>query len=332
MPVIDVHAHLTPHCFQRGIAERGEWHGMGPEYGELDNPPNRWGTEQRLEAMDALGIDVQVVSATDCFYQYDQDPELTARIAAEINDEIAGMVRDHPARFMGLGTVPMQDSGRAVAEMRRGVEELGLVGFMIDDHVNGVTYDDDRFDDIWSCAEELGAFLLVHQYAQTVVALRTEKYFLLNSIGNLVDRTITFGSFVYGGVMDRHPALKVCLAHAGGYVPFALDRLDKGWEMWPELRGRSEDRPSAYAGRFYYDCVTFRPRNLRFLIDAVGIDRVVFGTDWPAPMQVPDPVRWIDSVQGLGASEREALLRVNAARMIGERGPATLTTTKEFPT
>jgi aminocarboxymuconate-semialdehyde decarboxylase len=329
MTVIDVHAHLTPHCFQRGIAERGEWHGMGPEYGELDNPPNRWGTDQRLEAMDELGIDVQVVSATDCFYQYHRDPKDTARIAAEINEEIAGMVRDHPARFMGIGTVPMQDPARAVAEMRRGIEELGLVGFMIDDHVNGLTYDEDRFEDVWSAAEELGAFLLVHQYTGTVVGLRTERYFLANSIGNLVDRTITYGAFVYGGVMDRHPGLKVCLAHAGGYVPFALDRLDKGWEAWPDQRGRSEDRPSAYVDRFYYDCVTFTQRNLRFLIDVVGIDRVVFGTDWPAPMQLPDPVRRIESVEGLEPAEREAILRVNAARMIGERAPAMETTSKE---
>jgi aminocarboxymuconate-semialdehyde decarboxylase len=327
-PVIDVHAHLTPHCFQRGVRERGEWHGMGPEYGELDNPPNRWGTEQRLEEMDALGVDMQVVSPTDCFYQYDRDPQVTARIAAEANEEIAGMVRDHPTRFMGIGTLPMQDVGRAVAEMRRGIEDLGLTGFMIDDHVNGRTYDEDDFDDIWSAAEELGAFLLVHQYAGTVVALRTERYFLLNSIGNLADRTITYGAFVYGGVLDRHPDLKVCLAHAGGYVAFALDRLDKGWEMWPDSRGRSQDRPSAYVDRFFYDCVTFTRRNLRFLIDAVGIDRVVFGTDWPAPMQLPDPVRWIERVEGLAPGEREAILHRNAARMIGERAPA-MTTTKE---
>ena len=96
--------------------------------------------------MDALGVDVQVVSPTDCFYQYHRDPATTARIAAECNDEVAEMVRAHPARFMGLGTLPMQDVDRTLAEMRRGIEELGLVGFMIDDHVNGLTYDHEVFD------------------------------------------------------------------------------------------------------------------------------------------------------------------------------------------
>ena len=149
------------------------------------------------------------------------------------------MVRDHPDRFMGLGTLPMQDPERAVREMTRGRQELGLTGFMIDDHVNGLTYDHDQFEPVWEAAEGLGAFLLIHQFQHTTVTYRTRKYFLLNSIGNLVDRTITFAAFVYGGVLDRFPGLTICLCHGGGYVPYALDRLDKGWDVWEGQRGRS---------------------------------------------------------------------------------------------
>jgi aminocarboxymuconate-semialdehyde decarboxylase len=311
--IIDVHAHLTPDRFQRAVLGGRDWHGMTSENGELDNLRNRWGPERRMEEMDALGVDVQVVSPTDCFYQYDRAPKVTARIAAEANEEVAEMARDHPTRFRGLGTLPMQDVERAIMELTRSMRELGLVGVMIDDHVNGLTYDHHVFDEFWAAAEELGAFVLIHQFQPTVVAYRTDKYFLLNSIGNLVDRTISFGTLVYGGVMDKYPDLKICLAHAGGYTPYALDRLDKGWEAWPGLRGRTKDRPSTYARCFYYDTVTFTTRNLRFLIDVIGCDRIVFGTDWPAPMKVEDPVRWIRSAEALTDLERESLLWRTAA-------------------
>jgi aminocarboxymuconate-semialdehyde decarboxylase len=311
--IIDVHAHVTPQRFQRAVKAGDDWHGLGAEYGELDNPRNLWVPERRIEEMDSLGVDVQVVSPTDCFYQYDRDPGVTAAIAADANEEMAEMVRDHPERFLGIGTLPMQDTQRATEEMRRAMGDLGLVGFMIDDHVNGLTYDEPVFDEFFAAAEELGAFLLIHQYQPTVVTYRTEKYFLLNSIGNLVDRTLSFATLVYGGVIDKYPGLKVCFAHAGGYTPFAIDRMDRGWEVWPEERGRSNDKPSTYLRKFYYDTVTFTERNLRFLVDVVGSDRVVFGTDYPAPMRLEDPVRWIEGIEGFGEAERRDLLRGTAA-------------------
>jgi aminocarboxymuconate-semialdehyde decarboxylase len=213
----------------------------------------------------------------------------------------------------------MQDPSRALAVMREAMEQQGLAGFMIDDHVNGTTYDDPMFAPIWEAAEALGAFLLVHQFRDTVVGLRTQDYFLLNSIGNLVDRTITFASFIYGGVLDRHPRLTICLCHGGGYVPYALDRLDQGWHVWPDSRGGSQGPPSSYVRRFFYDTVVYTPRNLRFLIDVVGADRVVFGTDWPAPMTFDDPVGRLETMVELTPDEREQLLRGTAAAIFGGR-------------
>jgi aminocarboxymuconate-semialdehyde decarboxylase len=314
--IIDVHCHCTLQRFRTAVLEGGtDWHGMTAADGELGNPKNLWDVGKRLETMDELRIDVQAVSPTDVFYQYDRPPDVTERIAQEANEEIAGMVRDHPDRFMGLGTLPMQDPERAVKEMVRGMGELGLTGFMIDDHVNGLTYDLDVFEPVWEAAEALGVFLLIHQYKDTVVGLRTQDYFLLNSIGNLVDRTITFASLIYGGVMDAHPGLTICLCHGGGYVPYALDRLDQGWHVWPDSRGKSQSPPSTYVRRFFYDTVVYTARALRFLVDVVGADRVVFGTDWPAPMTFDDPVGRLEQIDGFTDHERHAMLRGTAATL-----------------
>jgi aminocarboxymuconate-semialdehyde decarboxylase len=318
--IIDVHCHCTLERFRRAVLDGGtDWHGMTSDDGELGNPRNLWDVGARLETMDELRIDVQLVSPTDVFYQYHQPPDVTARISPEANDEIAGMVRDHPDRFMGLGTLPMQDPVRAVKEMKRGMRDLGLTGFMIDDHVNGLTYDLDVFHPVWEAAQDLGAFLLIHQFKDTVVGLRTQDYFLLNSIGNLVDRTITFASFIYGGVLDAYPGLTICLCHGGGYVPYALDRLDQGWHVWPDSRGKSKGPPSSYVRRFFYDTVVYTPRTLRFLVDVVGVDRVVFGTDWPAPMTFVDPVGRLEAIEGFTDLERHAMLRGTAESIFGGR-------------
>lgn len=313
--VIDVHAHVTPQRFQRAVLAGDDWHGMTIADGELDNLPNRWLPERRIEEMDAIDVDVQVVSPTDVFYQYWQDPKVTQTISREVNEEVAEMARDYPDRIMGLGTLPMQDTERAIEEATYGIKELGLVGFMIDDHVNALTYDHDVFEDFWTAIEELGAFILIHQFHPTVVYYRIQDYFLLNSVGNLVDRTLAWCALIYGGVMDRCPNLKICLAHAGGYVPYALDRIDTGWEVWEGSRGASKDKPSTYVDRFYYDTVTFTDRNLRFMLDVLGSENVVFGTDWPAPMQVYDAVERLKKTEVLEEKERDDLLWRTAARI-----------------
>lgn len=314
--IIDVHIHLKPHRFSK-VALTGEtWYGMTADDGELDNPKNLWTTERRIEEMDRIGLDTQMVSPTDVFYQYNQKAEITAKIASECNEEISELVRDHPDRFMGLGTLPMQDIPLALGEMERGLTKLGLKGFMIDDHVNGLTYDDPVFEPFWELAEKLGAFLLVHQYGPTVTRTRTSKYFLHNTVGNLVDRTLTYGCLVGGGVMDRYPDLKICLGHAGGFVPYAVDRMDKGWEMFPKYRGQAENPPSTYIDRFYYDTTTFTDRNLRFLVDVVGHDRVVLGTDWPAPMAVVDPVNKIKDSKVLTEVEKDSILWGNMEKAL----------------
>ncbi len=316
MRTIDIHAHVTPQCFQRAVLAGNPWHGMTRAEGELFNPMNAWTPEQRLADMDSLGIDVQVVSTNVAFYKYDQDPATARAIARDCNNEVHQMTLDYPKHLAGLATLPMQDIPAAIAELERCVVQLGLKGAMINDHVNGRTFDEPEFVSFWKAAEQMGALLFIHQARPTVVAQLTQRYHLPNTIGNLTDRAITFASLVFGGVMDACPALKICLAHGGGYTCFGIGRMDRGWQVRPEARGHLHRPPSAYLRRFYYDCLTHSEAALRMVIDTVGADRVVLGTDWPADMRIDWPVSWILGLASLTAEEKELILWKNLERLL----------------
>jgi aminocarboxymuconate-semialdehyde decarboxylase len=293
-----------------------DWHGIKP--GEMRvSPRETWTPEQRLADMSSLGVDVQVVSTAAAFYYYDLDVGITTAMHRDCNDEVHQMTMDRPDRFAGLATIPMQDVQAAIAELERAVVQLGLKGAMIDDKVNGRTFDEPEFLPLWKAAEQMGALLFIHQGGETLVSQRANRYHLPNSIGNLVDRAVTFASFVFGGVMDTCPDLKVCLAHGGGYTCFGIGRMDRGWQVRPEARVNLHKPPSTYLNKFYYDCLTHSEAALRMLIDAVGVDRVVFGTDWPYDMAIDWPVSWILSLETLTQEEKEAILWKNLEKLLG---------------
>ena len=317
MRAIDIHAHSTPQCFQREVLQGRSWHGMTAAEGELFNPRNAWTPEQRIADMDSIGVDVQVVSTNVAFYKYDQDVDTTVAIATDCNNEVHQMTLDYPERLAGLATLPMQDVRAAIAELERAVTTLGFKGAMINDHVNGRTYDDPAFLPFWRAAEQMGAVLLIHQANPTMVAPRIDRYHLPNTIGNLAERAVTFASFVFGGVMDQCPDLKVCLAHGGGYTCFGAGRMDRGWLVRREARVNITQPPSEYLDRFYYDCLTHSEPALRMLIDTVGIDRVVLGTDWPADMMIDWPVGWVMGLPSLTQDEKEAILWRNLEKLLG---------------
>jgi aminocarboxymuconate-semialdehyde decarboxylase len=317
MRAIDLHAHLTPQCFQHELLAGKTWHGMTSAEGELFNPRNAWTPEQRLADMNSLGIDIQVVSTNVAFYKYDQDVATTTAIARDCNNEVHQMTVDYPDCFAGLATLPMQDIPAAIAELERVMVQLGFKGAMINDQVNGCTFDEPEFLPFWKAAEQMGALLLIHQARPTLVTQRTTRYHLPNTIGNLVDRAVTFASFVFGGVMDACPNLKICLAHGGGYTCFGIGRMDRGWQVRSEARVQITQPPSAYLKRFYYDCLTHSEAALRMVIDTAGADRVVLGTDWPADMRIDWPVAWVLGLQSLTQEEKELILWKNLERLLG---------------
>src|SRR5688500_8409472 len=226
------------------------------------------------------------------------------------------MTKSWPDRFAGLATLPMYDFKAAFAELARVMTRLGFKGAMINDHVNGRTLDEPEFLPFWKAAEQMGALILFHQAGETVVASRMKRYHLPNTIGNLADRTITFASLVLGGVMDACPDLKICLAHGGGYTCYGIGRIDRGWQVRSEARTHISQPPSAYLRRFYYDCIVYTESALRYLIDTVGVDRVVFGTDWPYDMALDWPVAWVLGMKSLTQGEKDAILFKNLEALL----------------
>jgi aminocarboxymuconate-semialdehyde decarboxylase len=330
MPVIDMHAHVTPERYKAAIRARGEWYGLDATAGELGFGGFDKSLPERLAEMDALGVDMQLVTPTVGFYQYDNQLELTKSIHRECNNEIAEMVVEHPTRFAGLATVPMQDPASAIAEMERAMSDLRLKGVILSDHVAGKTYDEPEFGPFFAAAEELGAILFFHQGRDTCVSFRIQRYKLANAVGNLTERALVYATLVFSGIIDRHPGLKPLLAHGGGYTPYGVARMDK-------VAGALEDAtvdgmtppfgagdgfsqrlpPSEYLDRFYFDCCTYSGPVLRFLVDTVGIDRVVLGTDYPAPMVLKDAVSWVRGLPQLTAGEQEAILVGNPTGLLG---------------
>ena len=316
MRTIDIHAHSTPQSFIKATTSGEDWHTLNLG-SALSNPRNGWTPEQRIADMDSLGVDIQVVSTTAAFYRYDLDTEVTAAMHRECNDEVSQLTKDRPDRFAGLANIPMQDPTAAIEELERSMVTLGLKGAMINDTANNVTYDEPQYLPFWKAAEELGALIFIHQRGgDTLVTPRSDKYHLMNSIGNLVDRAVTYATFVFGGVMDKHPDLKICLAHGGGYTCFGIGRMDRAWQVRPEARVNIQEPPSAYLRKFYYDCLTHSEPALRYLIDSVGIDRILFGTDWPADMAIDWPVSWVLGLETLTQEEKDAILWKNLESLL----------------
>ena len=318
MRTIDIHAHITPEAYIAASRSGETWHGIQPQSvsNMSYNPRTTWTPQERIADMNSLGVDVQVLSTNASFYNYDMDASVVAAMTRDCNDYVAQLTKDHPDRFSGFATLPMQDVAASVAELERGMS-MGLKGAMIGDQVNGKTFDEPEFMPLWKSAEASGAVMLIHQGGNTIVSPRSGRYHLPNTIGNLADRAVTFASFVFGGVMDACPDLRVCLCHGGGYTCYGIGRMDRGWQVRREARVHITQPPSKYLDKFYYDCLTHSEEALRYLIDSVGIDRVVFGTDWPFDMATDWPVSWILSLESLTMEEKEAILHKNLEKLLG---------------
>jgi aminocarboxymuconate-semialdehyde decarboxylase len=330
MRTIDIHAHMVPQSMWRAAAANQDWYGFRHEPGDgigtvtgggkrihFSSPKVRLTPEERLKDMDAQGVDVQVLSIHTPFFGYHLDPAQGRQLARDVNDEIAGMVRQHPRRFAGLGTVPVQDVKAAIDELERAVTVLGLKGVELDTVVNGENWDEPKFLPLFKAAETLGAVLFFHPQPQhNFMMQRASRHALPNSLGVIVEDAIVVAVLILGGILDACPALKVCVAHGGGPACYAMGRIDRSWHGMPAGRRPVPRPPSSYQRRLFYDTVVGSEKALRLLLDEVGADRVVLGSDWPFVPWHPSPVAWVQNLQTVTPEEKEQILWKNLESLL----------------
>lgn len=325
----DVHAHCVPLGFLDALRDDADRYGVevldaaaGTTVriaGRVDAGPLRADfadVDTRLAAMDRAGVRTQFLSSWIDLSAYALPAQAGARYARLFNELLAATVAAHPTRFRALCTVPLQSPADAGKELRHAVDRLGAVGVEIATTVDGRELDDRSLDPFWATAAELGCLVLVHPY-NALAGRAVSRYFLNNLVGNPAETTIAVAHLVFGGVLERHPGLRVCVVHGGGFLPYQSGRLDRGYTAAAgRTAGHLTRAPSAWLRQLYFDTVMHAPALLAALVDFVGAEHVVMGSDYPFEMGDPDPVATVDAIPGLSAGDRDLIVQGNVDRLL----------------
>lgn len=276
-----------------------------------------WNPEAKLEHMDRLGIDISVLSIAPTMLFHWLDAESAKEFCQRTNDAMAELSSQSEGRLYGLATVPLQDPQAAATELRRAVQELGLRGALVGTTIEKIPLDDPRFEPFLAAVAELGVPLLLHPYDK-LVRMRAEltDFYMSNLIGIPLATTLAASRLILSGCLDRHPNLTVVLMHAGGFMPYQIGRLDHGYRVRRETGANISSPPSTYIRRFYFDTITHASDRLNPLIDWVGADRVVLGTDIPFDMADLDFTQKFAEAD-LDGQVVETICSGNAKRILG---------------
>lgn len=323
MAVIDVHTHYVPQGWPelpgRDLTLRID----GPRAATIMQgtaefrriTDNAWNADVRLADMDAAGVDAQVLSPTPVFFSYGSDPRDAAATAAILNDIALDIAGQAPGRLLPFCQVPLQDTDAACAELDR-CRENGHLGVEIGNHVGDRDLDDDGIVTFLQHCAATGMPVFVHPWDMPS-SPRLNRWMAQWLTGMPAETHLSVLSMILGGVFDRvDESLRICFAHGGGSFAFWLGRFENAWHGRPDVIATSALPPSAYLGRFYADSVVFDQRALRLLIDTVGADRVLLGSDYPYPLGEAVPGTLIRGATNLSDTEREALLSGNAATFL----------------
>ncbi|KAJ3245874.1 hypothetical protein HDU78_008465 [Chytriomyces hyalinus] len=324
---IDIHTHIMPARLP-DLKQKygyGGWisvqnNGDGKAKMMIDGKPfrdvecNCWQPEERIKEMAATSVDVQIISTIPVFFNYWAEPEHCADLARYLNDNIAQTCSLYPKKFVGLATLPMQSPELAVAELKRCVEELGYKGIQIGSHINSWNLDAPELEPIWTACEELDVGVFVHPWDMDNKG-RMEKYWFPWLVGMPCETTVAIGSLIFGGVLERHPKLRICLAHGGGSFPYTIGRIEHGYQVRPDLCATScKQNPLSYLGRIWTDSLVHDEDALMLLIKKMGVDKVMCGSDYPFPLGEHEPGKLIEECESLSEEDKAKLLGGNAIK------------------
>ncbi|MFJ8870381.1 amidohydrolase family protein [Streptomyces sp. NPDC102473] len=326
-PTVDVHAHvllpgvealvaeLPGHSAARALdARRNGAEALavsGPMVGE--RIPKLTDVAVRLAAMDAQGVDVQLVSPSPSHYHYWADETTAEKVYRLANEATAAHCAAAPKRLRGLGLVPLQHPELAVEALDDALGR-GLLGVEISSHAPGRELSDPAYEPLWTRAEESGAVLFLHPFGCTLDE-RLDRWYLSNTVGQPTENAVALSHLIFSGVLDRHPGLKLIAAHGGGYLPTHIGRSDHAWSTRSDAGAGCAHLPSSYLRRLYFDSLVHDPHVLRELVRVAGADRVLLGSDFPFDMGSEDPVGALRAA-GLPRADFDAVRGDNAAALL----------------
>jgi len=259
-----------------------------------DVEENCWSAEKRIEECDAAGVNVQVLSTVPVMFCYWAKPKDGASIASFLNGHIAETVGEFPLRFVGLGTVPMQDTRLAIKELEQ-CKQIGLVGVQIGTNVNQLNLGEPQFFDFFAACEELGMAVFVHPW-DMMGEKDMQKYWLPWLVGMPAEVSRAICSLIFSGVLERLPDLRICFAHGGGSFPATIGRIEHGFIVRPDLCSVDNPHsPRKYLSKMYFDSLVHDASKLDYLIKLVGADQVMLGSDYPFPLGEAEPGKLIQN-------------------------------------
>jgi aminocarboxymuconate-semialdehyde decarboxylase len=312
---VDIHAHCL---FREAIALMGDA-GRNVIRNDVKGAPQQIiVVEERLKAMDAMAIDMEVLSINPFWYRQERD--LAAEIVRVQNEKLAELCASRPDRFAAFASLSLQFPDLAVRQLEDGMKKYGLRGAAIGGSVAGEEFADPKFHPVWAKAEELGAVLFIHPQSTPELAKRFKgSGWLSNTIGNPLDTTIALQHLIFEGTLDRFPGLKIVAAHGGGYLASYAPRSDHACFVSPANCNPEivlKKKPTEYLNQLYFDALVFTPEALRHLVAQVGASQIVLGSDHPIPWE-QHPVDHVFATETLTDDEKTAILGGNAARLLG---------------
>jgi aminocarboxymuconate-semialdehyde decarboxylase len=327
IPTVDVHGHLLLPTVEQLI------HGQPGQLAQQELEERRFGggdpaamrramaplipklldVAVRIADLDAAAVDIQVVSPSPVHYHYWAEPALATEIYQAAHEALTAHCAAAPDRLRGLGLAPIQHADVAVAALEHAMG-AGLLGVEISSHAPGRELSDDALEPFWSRAAELGAVVFLHPFGCTLNE-RLAPWYLSNIVGQPVEHAVALSHLIFSGVLDRHPTLRIVAAHGGGYLPTYIGRSDRGWHVRAESHDCAEP-PSTYLRRLWYDSLVHSPAGLRHLVELVGADRILLGSDYPFDMGTEDPVGALLAA-GLSDADFAAIVGRNAINLLG---------------
>lgn len=306
---IDIHTHIMPRDVPKWFDKfgYGEWIHlehcgactarmmMGDRFfREIES--NCWDPDTRIHDCDQHGVQIQVLSVIPVLFHYWAKAADAMETSRYFNDYIAEVVTRNPDRFIGLGTVPLQDPQLAIKELERCMTELNMVGVEIGSHIEDWNLSAPELFPFFEACEQLGAAVFVHPW-DMMGKDRMEKYWLPWLVGMPAETSLAISSMIFGGVFERLPNLRVAFAHGGGSFPATISRIEHGFNVRPDLCAVDNPvSPKSYLGKFYIDSLVHDQRILDYLIDLMGANRIALGSDYPFPLGEHVPGKLIESM------------------------------------